>query len=74
MIAAKLGALALMLAMTAIGIFVVRRNLRGEHTFGALADLGLRPSIKFELMGNSIFLVGCGFFLLLVIASFFQGP
>jgi hypothetical protein len=69
----KLAALALILAMMAIGIFVVRRNLRGEHTFRALGDLGLAPPIKFELMGNSLFLATCGFFLLLVIASFFQG-
>ena len=73
MILTKLAALAFILAMTAVGVFVVRRNLRSEHTFAGLADLGIRPPIWFELAGNSIFLLGCGFFLVALIASFFQG-
>jgi len=73
MIAMKLGALAFVLVLTAIGIFVVRRNLRGESTFPAVAYLGLRPPIWLELAGNSIFLVVCGFFLVGLMVSLFEG-
>ena len=73
MILTKLAALALILVMSAIAIFCVRRNLRGEHTFRALADLGFHPTVQSELMANSVFLAGCGLFLVLVITSFFQG-